>query len=178
MTAVPPGPDVHARPLVTPDAGSGRLMGALRLDFLVDPRPDGGLYEMHEQPVPPGTLVVPHTHRLQDQLSYVLEGTLGVLVGDEKFTVPTGKAIWRPRGVRHALWNEGPGPARMIEITSPGADFAEFVDLFDELTRGGGVSGDAVARLAAPFGITYDLGVIPGLEAEHGVSAGSGWWSR
>ena len=98
-------------PPVVIEPGGGDLihMGALAVFFKVVSAQVGGACELHEQPIPPGTLVAPHTHDRQDQVSYVLEGTLGFRVGFADVEVPAGGAIFRPRGVPHAVWNAGPG---------------------------------------------------------------------
>jgi mannose-6-phosphate isomerase-like protein (cupin superfamily) len=159
-----------------PGAGPTVQMGSLPLIFKALAGWTRGAYEMHEQPLRPGVLVVPHTHAHQDQVSYVVAGTLGFLVGTEEFAAPAGSFIWRPRGVVHALWNSGPGEARMLEISSPGRDIEEFFRRFGALTDAGAATGDAVQALAGPYGISYDLSRIADLEARHGVTSGGAWW--
>lgn len=174
---------IHRLPTSQPliiEPGGGDLihMGALAVLFKVVPGQADGAYEMHEQPIPPGTLVAPHTHERQDQVSYVLDGTLWFRVGDDDFEVPAGGTIFRPRGIVHALWNCGPAPARMLEISSPGSEVEAFFRQFGRLSRAGQVSAAAVAALARPYGISYDLDLIPRLEEQYQVSAGGGWWAR
>jgi mannose-6-phosphate isomerase-like protein (cupin superfamily) len=170
--------DMTRGTLVLPGQGVPIRMGALPADLLVPATFSGGAYELHEQPVPPGVLVVPHTHARQDQISVVTAGTLGVLVGDEEFVAPAGSCVLRPRGVVHALWNASTEPARMIEVSSPGAGIEEFFRRFTDLTVAGAATSSAIAKLARPYGITYRPDLAPGLEKRHGVSAGAGWWSE
>jgi quercetin dioxygenase-like cupin family protein len=164
--------------MVAPDGGDLIHMGALAVFFKVVSEQVGGAYEMHEQPIPAGTLVAPHTHERQDQVSYVLDGTLWFRVGDEDFEVQAGGAIFRPRGIVHAVWNCGPAQARMLELSSPGREIEAFFRRFGQLSHAGQVSAEAVAELARPYGITYDPGMIAGLEEQYHVSAGGGWWAR
>lgn len=164
--------------LVPPGGGTPIRMGALPGDLMVPAAFCRGAYELHEQPVPPGVLVVPHIHARQDQISVVTEGTLGVLVGDEEFAAPAGSCVWRPRGVVHALWNATREPARMIEVSSPGTQIEEFFLRFTDLTLAGLATGPAIAELALPYGITYRPDLVPGLSERHGVSAGGGWWKE
>ncbi|HUY46784.1 MAG TPA: cupin domain-containing protein [Streptosporangiaceae bacterium] len=161
---------------LAPGAGPAVHMGSLPVIFKALSAWTCGAYEMHEQPLWPGVLVVPHTHAHQDQVSYVVAGTLGFLVGDEEFAAPAGSFIWRPRGVVHALWNSGPGEARMLEVTSPGGDIENFFRRFGDLTDAGAATGAAVQALAAPYGISYDLSRIADLEARHHVTSGGAWW--
>ena len=170
--------DVTRGTLVRPGEGAPIRMGALPVDLLVPAAFSGGAYELHEQPLPPGVLIDPHTHTHQDQISVVTAGTVGVLVGDEEFVAPVGSCVLRPRGVVHALWNASPEPARMIEVSSPGAEIEEFFRRFTNLTIAGTATSSAIAELARPYGITYRPDLVPGLEKRHGVSVGGGWWSE
>ena len=46
-----------------------------------------------EHPMAPGSLIEPHTHSLEDEYSFVLEGTLGVLLGDLEFEAVPGTLV-------------------------------------------------------------------------------------
>ena len=175
--AVLPAPAAAAI-FLGPGEGPALRMGSLPLVFKALSAWSGGAYEMHEHRIGPGVLVAPHTHAHQDQANYVLAGTIGCLVGDQEFEVPAGSFIWRPRGVRHALWAPRAGEARFLEISSPGAEIEEFFRRFGDLTDAGAATPEAIQQLAAPYGITYDLPLIPQLEARHAVSAGGAWWSE
>jgi mannose-6-phosphate isomerase-like protein (cupin superfamily) len=158
--------------------GEGRTIrtGAMSVVYKVSADWTGGAYTMHEQPVEPGVMVAPHTHADQDQVSYVVEGELGFLVGDEEFAAPAGSCIFRPRGVRHALWNAGSATARMIEITNPGSDFECYFLRFGELTEAGETRQEVIHALGARYGITYDLAKAEDLARRHGVSSAGSWW--
>jgi quercetin dioxygenase-like cupin family protein len=177
MTTTHNGPATAAAAIfLGPGEGPALRMGSLPLVFKIVPEWTGGTYEMHEHRLAPGVLVAPHTHTHQDQVHYVLAGTIGCLIGDQEFTAPAGSAIWRPRGVVHALWTSGATEARVLEVSSPGSAMAEFFRRFGDLSDAGGATAEAIQALAAPHGITYDLAMIPGLEARYGVSAGGVWW--
>jgi quercetin dioxygenase-like cupin family protein len=159
-----------------PGEGPALRMGSLPLVFKTLSAWTGGAYEMHEHRLAPGVLVAPHTHTHQDQVHYVLAGTIGCLIGGQEFTAPAGSYIWRPRGVVHALWTSGANEARVLEVSSPGSEMEEFFRRFGDLTEAGGATAGAIQALAAPYGISYDLAMIPSLEARYGVSAGGVWW--
>ncbi len=57
-----------------------------------------------------------HTHRHEDEYTYVLEGEIGVQVGDEVRVARPGDLVFKPRGVPHAFWNAGDVPARALEM--------------------------------------------------------------
>jgi quercetin dioxygenase-like cupin family protein len=57
-----------------------------------------------EHTLPPHTLAAPlHRHSREDEISYVLDGQLTVLAGDEIWTVPAGEATVKGRGLWHTF---------------------------------------------------------------------------
>jgi quercetin dioxygenase-like cupin family protein len=91
----------------------------------------GGLVSIVEHPIEPGALAPPHVHTNEDEYSYIVEGAVGVRVGDQEFTAEPGSYVLKPRGIPHTFWNAGPGPARLIEIICP----AGLEHYFEEMAR-------------------------------------------
>ena len=109
-----------------------------------------------------------HRHSREDEYSFVLEGSLGALLGDEVVIGKPGDLVFKPRNQWHTFWNAGDSPARILEIISP-AGFEEF---FRELVQLGGVGGAAPQTLAAlceRYGLEMDPGSVPGLVERFGV---------
>ena len=48
----------------------------------------------------PGSLVPPHTHSREDEITYILEGTMSVELGEELVQAAAGAVVWKPRGQR------------------------------------------------------------------------------
>ena len=81
---------------------------------------DGAL-SMIEVTIPPKTLVKPHRHTREDEMTLVLEGSVGVRLGDATTEdVPAGSWLLKPRDIPHAMWNVGETPARILEVVMPG----------------------------------------------------------
>ncbi|HKV47231.1 MAG TPA: cupin domain-containing protein [Candidatus Acidoferrales bacterium] len=57
-----------------------------------------------------------HMHHRDDEAWYVLEGLLGVQVGDTKVEARPGCAVFVPRGTPHTYWNAGAGLLRYLLI--------------------------------------------------------------
>lgn len=57
-----------------------------------------------------------HVHHQDEEIWYVLEGTLSFLLDGEEVAAPTGSCIIVPRGVAHAYRNLGPEPARYLIV--------------------------------------------------------------
>ena len=90
-----------------------------------------------------------HVHAHEDEYSYVLEGEVGVQIGDDVRYAQPGDLVVKPRGIPHAFWNRTDEPARLLEIISPGGFeryFAELAPLLAPAGRGARFRG---ARRAA-----------------------------
>ena len=112
-----------------PDAGDFVDLGGLGVHFKARGEQTGGRFAIVEHPIEAGVLVDPHIHQHEDELSYVLEGTVWARVGEQEIEAVAGSYIWKPRNVLHTFWNPGPGPARILEVISP----AGFEHLFEEV---------------------------------------------
>lgn len=60
-----------------------------------------------------------HTHGTEDEIFYVLEGSLTFRCGDETFEVDAGGFVFLPRGIEHAYVIRSNGDARLIVVLSP-----------------------------------------------------------
>lgn len=69
---------------------------------------------------------------MEDEISYVIEGRVGVRVGDEVAEATPGSYIYKPCGVPHTFWNPTDEATRLLEIISP-AGFEEFFVESEEL---------------------------------------------
>jgi quercetin dioxygenase-like cupin family protein len=134
--------------------GDGEVAGApeSRTDrFMIDSKDTGGRLSVVEHTLPPHVLAGPlHYHSREDEYSYVLEGRLGALLGDQEVFAEAGDLVFKPRGQWHTFWNPGDTTTRILELISPGG----FEDLFREL----GALGDepdpaTLAALDARYGV-------------------------
>jgi hypothetical protein len=116
-----------------------------------------------EHPMSAHALAAPlHRHTREDEYSYVLEGRVGALLGDEVLIASPGDLIFKPRGQWHTFWNAGDDAARILEIISP----AGFEQFFEELVDLGGVAAAApqtLADLCARYELEMDPDSVPGL---------------
>lgn len=60
-----------------------------------------------------------HTHRTEDEIFYVLEGSMTFRCGDDTFDVDGGGFVFLPHGIRHGYSLRGAAPARVLVVTSP-----------------------------------------------------------
>jgi quercetin dioxygenase-like cupin family protein len=158
--------------LLAPDQGEVVQLLALGVRFLIDGEGTGGAFSLVEHPLPPRALGSPlHTHRNEDEYSFVLEGRFGVQLGNEVVEAGPGDLVFKPRGVAHAFWNAGDEPARLLELISP----AGFEDYFRELApllaapeRDEASIGEVVAR----HQLDIDFTTVPILAERHNLRLG------
>ena len=124
LTSVEPhGPDA---PLIPGLTASTRLTSG-----------ETGSISIVEHVFSPRTLVPPHTHTLEDEISYVVSGEIGFRSNGKEVTLAAGGYIVKPRGELHSMWNAGSTPARMIEIISPAGFERYFVELAEAVAAAG-----------------------------------------
>src|ERR671924_1274004 len=113
-----------------PDAGKAGSLGSIGVRFMIDGDESGGGFSLVEHPMPPRRLAAPlHRHSREDEYSYVLEGRMGALLGDEVVYAEVGELVFKPRNQWHTFWNAGDVECRILEIISPGG----FEQCFAEL---------------------------------------------
>jgi quercetin dioxygenase-like cupin family protein len=152
-----------------PAEGKAGFLGSIGVRFMVDGAQSGGGVALVEHPMSPRALAAPlHRHAREDEYSYVLEGQVGALLGDEVVVGGPGDLIFKPRGQWHTFWNAGDEPARILEVLSP----AGFERFFDELVDLGGVTQadpDVLGALCARYELEMDPDSVPGLVERFGL---------
>ncbi len=158
--------------LVLPGHGDQvTLQGGVGVVFKVPGSLTSGQLAIVEHPVPVDALVVPHSHTREDELSYVLEGEIGVMIGDHEFIAPTGSYVFKPRGIPHAFWNNGAVPARLIELIFPSGLEEAFREM-STLSIDRAMAGQDRERrreISARWGTTPHFDLLPGFAQRHGL---------
>ena len=141
----------------------------LGVRFLIDGETTGGAFSLVEHPLPPRALgAPPHTHANEDEYSFVLEGRVGVQIGDEVLEAGPGELVFKPRGVEHAFWNAGDEPARLLELISPAGFESYFRELAPLLTAPSRNEA-AIREVASRYGLEIDHSRIPAFAALRGL---------
>jgi mannose-6-phosphate isomerase-like protein (cupin superfamily) len=155
--------DATAAKVVGPNDGKAGFLGSIGVRLMIEGSESGGGFSLVEHPMPPRALAAPlHRHLREDEYSYVLEGRLGALLGDEVLEAGPGDLVFKPRNQWHTFWNAGDEPARILEIIAPAGFeqfFAELIDL------GGAIEADQelLADLCGRYELEMDPGTVPGL---------------
>jgi len=116
-----------------------------------------GTLALVEHTVAPNTLAAPpHTHRDEDEISYVLEGDLTIQVGEQLIQAPVGTLVVKPRGIQHCFWNAGPAPARLLEMITPAGLEQYFEELASLVSSGGPPDPARRSALYEKYHLTVD----------------------
>jgi quercetin dioxygenase-like cupin family protein len=136
--------------------------------FMIDGNETGGRLSVVEHTVAPHVLAGPlHRHTREDEYSYVLEGQLGALLGEEEVLAGTGSLVFKPRGQWHTFWNPGDTPTRVLELITPSG----LEDLFRELgALGGDFDPATLPALAGRYGCDLDFEGTQLIMQQHGLT--------
>jgi mannose-6-phosphate isomerase-like protein (cupin superfamily) len=166
--------------IVGPQDAEEGFLGSIGVRFMVDGSEADRRFSLVEHPVSPRALAAPlHRHTREDEYSYVLEGRMGALLGDDVVEAGPGDLVHKPRNQWHTFWNAGDEPCRILEIISP----AGFEHFFHELSDMGGVlaaSEEALAELNERYGLEMRPETVPELIERFGLQLGerlSGGWT-
>jgi mannose-6-phosphate isomerase-like protein (cupin superfamily) len=156
--------ETTAAKVVGPSDGGLGFLGSIGVRWMIDgdEAPARG-FSLVEHPMSPRALAAPlHRHSREDEYSYVLEGRMGALLGDEVLEAGPGYLVHKPRNQWHTFWNAGDEPCRILEIIAP----AGFEDFFRELDAlGGALNADpqTLADLNARYGLEMQPETVPEL---------------
>ena len=153
--------------------GEGIQIGGFGIRYLAEGEETGGAYALLEHTLQPGVMAAPpHRHAREDEVSYVLEGTLTVWEEGATRTFRAGEVVTKPRRRWHTLWNAGPTRVRFLSVISPPAFASYFREMGAILAEPGPPNWAALGELSARYGLAMDFAVEEALEAEHGVRLG------
>jgi quercetin dioxygenase-like cupin family protein len=160
------------RVVLSLDEGETVWLRKLGIRFMIGGEQSGGHFALVEYLIGPRALAAPmHTHEHEDEDTYVLEGEVGVQIGEGVLVAHPGDLVFKPRGVPHAFWNPSDKPARALEIISPAGFeryFAELAPLFPPANEGP-LDEEAVGAVREKYGLEMDMGSIPVLAEREGL---------
>jgi quercetin dioxygenase-like cupin family protein len=155
--------------VIGPGDGKAVDLQALGVRFMAWTEETGGGFSLVEHPIPPRGLAAPlHRHSREDEYSYVLEGTMGALLGDQVVHGEPGDFIFKPRNQWHTFWNAGEGPCRILEIISPGG-FEHYFDELASLMASPEFDPAGIGEIAARYGLEVDPEGTARVCAEQGL---------
>ena len=128
-------------------------VGQLRIRYLVDGSGSRSL-GMFELTVPPGSNVPPpHSHTENEEIVFVLEGTLRYTVGAETRDLTPGETMRTPKGSVHGFSNPFAGAARALITLAPDIGPRYFQDVAAVVNAGGPPDKAALVAVMGKYGL-------------------------
>ncbi|MBE0582328.1 MAG: cupin domain-containing protein [Desulfofustis sp.] len=152
--------------IITAEETAGFDFGGLAVQWKIDGSDTGDRFAVVHHPIQPHALAAPlHYHHNEDEISYVLRGRLGALLGDEVVFAETGSWVFKPRRQWHTFWNAGETICEIIEIISP----AGFENYFREVAASWG-DVQKFAEINRKYSLDMDFESISGLCDRFGLT--------
>lgn len=147
---------------VSKDNGEKIPIGGNAMTLKLSTAQTGGCLSFFENRLTPGFLgAPPHFHKTFDEICYVLEGTVHVLVEEEVFALTAGDVHLRPRGRMHTFWNSGTQLARCLELSVPGGHEVYLKDISALLSRSVPPTPRDFAEFENKYDIVYRMDKLP-----------------
>ena len=124
---------------------------------------DGELLEMEATYEPSSMPPIPHFHPSQREHFEILEGTMHARIDGAERELRAGDELDVEAGIVHAMWNEGPEPARTLWQTRPALRTEEFFEqtaaVFREAQeQGRDPDGEKLAEIVQTFSDEFRVG--------------------
>lgn len=152
--------------------GAAGFLGSIGVRFMIDGPESQQRFALVEHLMSSRALAAPlHRHTREDEYSFILEGRMGALLGDDVVEAGPGDLVHKPRDQWHTFWNAGDAPCRLLEIISP----AGFERFFAELVAMGGVvkaDPEELAALSQRYGLEMAPETVPDLMLRFGLVLG------
>ena len=128
-------------------------VGQLRIRYLVDGSQTESL-GMFELTVPPGSNVPPpHSHTNNEEVVFVLEGTLRYTVDAEVRDLAPGQTMRTPKGSVHGFSNPFGSVARALITMAPDVGPNYFQDVAAVINAGGPPDKAALVAVMSRYGL-------------------------
>lgn len=139
--------------VLAPGEGNHLTMGNSEVTFKAVGSDTHGHLGVFENLIQPGgTAPGPHIHRHMEEMFYVLEGEVEILVGHQKVQGQPGAFVLVPRGTPHAFANRGTKPAKLLIMFTPAGEREKYFEGLAELMKNGQKSDkEALLELMRQF---------------------------
>ena len=128
-------------------------VGQLGIRYLIDGAATDSM-GVFELTVPPGSNVPPpHSHSNNEEIVYVLDGTLRYSVGSESRDLTPGQTMHTPRGVVHGFSNPFDDPVRALIVLSPDIGHQYFKDVAAVVNKGGPPDKATLVAVMGRYGL-------------------------
>jgi|GEM_PF-332806 len=146
-----------------PDEGEKYWIAGDHITFKVGPQQTDKKYAVALTWTAPGSGPPPHIHANEDEMFYIIEGTMMFMDNQETFIGGPGTAVYLKKGIPHTFKNVGDKPAKFIVTTAPTgfeAFVAECGESITQIPCDKQVNDAAIGKLMANCG-KYGVTILP-----------------
>jgi quercetin dioxygenase-like cupin family protein len=129
------------------DGQTIRFLGTL-MTVKAGARETGNAFTLLEWTAPAGFAPPPHTHHVEDEAFFILEGSMTVTCGDKRWEATAGSFVFLPRGIVHGFTVTGDTPLRGLQLTAP-AGFEGFIAEAGEPAQSPATAAPDIEKLLA-----------------------------
>lgn len=149
--------------ILAPGEGDKFWIVGDHLTFKVGPKETGGKYTVATTYILPQAGPPPHVHGREDEMFYVLEGTMVFMDNTHTFTAGPGSVVYLPKNIPHTFKNIGNTPAKCILTALPSgfeAFTAECGERITQIPCDKQVDDAAIGKLMANCA-KYGVSILP-----------------
>lgn len=106
--------------VLAPEEGRHYAMGSIAAIFKADASETVGQYSISEWWLEPFSIGPGAHSHAEDDVFYVLEGTMSFLVGEKWIDAPKGSFVLAPAGITHDFENRTDARAGVLNFSAPG----------------------------------------------------------
>ena len=147
-----PSADGHPRVARSHSAMTFSVPDGETMQILLNSEQTAGQLALLVGDFPPGSGASLHWHQDEDELIYILEGTLDLQLGQEMATVVAGAAAFLPRGIAHDFHNHSEQMVKALAFITP-AGFENYFTEFFTLFAQGALNEETQLTLAQKYGL-------------------------
>lgn len=111
----------------------------------------------------------PHLHKNFDEICFVLEGSVTIMVEENLYQVNAGDWHLRPRNKMHTFWNSSESTARFVDIYIPGGHEEYMADLAKLFENNGSPKKEDFKLLEQKHDIVYFWNKLPDIMSKYKV---------
>ncbi|BAY89988.1 MULTISPECIES: cupin domain-containing protein [unclassified Tolypothrix] len=139
--------------ILAPGEGNHLIIGDSQVTFKVIGTDTNGHLGLFENLIQPGgTAPILHIHRQMEEMFYVLEGEVEIIVGEQTIQGLPGAFVLVPPGTPHTFSNPGSRPAKLLIMFCPAGEREKYFEgLAKLLKEGQPTDKDALLQLMRQF---------------------------
>ena len=141
------------KPVVVPP-GSGRILQSLGVTHKLTGVQNGGAYYLCEAEFAPERGSPLHIHHFEDEVIYVLDGSIDIRLDNENLHAPAGGIVHLPKKIPHALHNPLKTPLKIMVWAIP-ARLENYFDEVEATLQTGPLDDETHKKISIRYGIEW-----------------------